>query len=92
MQRLKEPNASRIFYIKYGLQKGMGIDEIVKITRIDPWFINNIKDIVELEKKIKVLPKKSNIPYELLKEAKQYGFSDRQIADLRGCGELSSGA
>jgi len=53
MLRLKESNASRIFYIKYALQKGMDIDEIANITKIDPWFIDNIKQIAELEEEIK---------------------------------------
>ncbi|MCF7896105.1 MAG: carbamoyl-phosphate synthase large subunit, partial [Candidatus Omnitrophica bacterium] len=51
--RLKEPNASRIFYIKYALQKGYSVDRINKLTGIDPWFIDNISQIVELEIKIK---------------------------------------
>ncbi len=50
--RLQEPNASRIFYIKYALQKGYSIEEIYNITYIDPWFIDNIKQIVDMEKEI----------------------------------------
>ncbi|MCQ9208276.1 MAG: carbamoyl-phosphate synthase large subunit, partial [Omnitrophica bacterium] len=84
--RLIEPNASRIFYIKYALQKGLSVDEIVQLTKIDPWFIENIKQIVELEKEIQGL---SKIPNELLLKAKQYGFSDRQIADLINSDELT---
>ncbi len=41
--RLEEPNASRLFYIKYALQKGMSTDELVSLTKIDPWFIENIR-------------------------------------------------
>jgi len=78
--RLKEPNASRVFYIKYALQKGYNAREIYQLTKIDPWFISNIKEIVELEKVL------SNQHYpisaEVLLKAKQFGFSDRQIADL----------
>ncbi|MFA5349776.1 MAG: carbamoyl-phosphate synthase large subunit [Candidatus Omnitrophota bacterium] len=80
LQRLKEPNASRIFYIKYALQKRMSVTKIYKLTGIDPWFIDNIKQIVELERKI--LHYRLEIPTHLLKKAKQYGFSDGQIADL----------
>ncbi|MDH5662580.1 MAG: carbamoyl-phosphate synthase large subunit, partial [Elusimicrobiota bacterium] len=90
MLRLKEPNASRIFFIKYALQKGMSAEEISEITGIDPWFISNIGDIVKLEDEIK---KKGNqnkkISKELLKQAKQYGFSDRQIAGLTNSDEIS---
>ncbi|MFH1753085.1 MAG: carbamoyl-phosphate synthase large subunit [Candidatus Omnitrophota bacterium] len=50
--RLEEPNASRIFYIKYALQRGMSTEELVSLTKIDPWFIENILQIVELEQEI----------------------------------------
>lgn len=85
--RLKEPNASRIFYIKYALQKGFTADEIIKLTKIDPWFIENIKEIVELEKEIKGAGKK--ITKEMMLKAKQYGFSDRQLAEFSSSDELS---
>ncbi len=87
--RLKEPNASRIFYIKYALQKGMNVEEISRITGIDPWFISNISDIVKLENEIKIGYSKSKaINKELLRQAKEYGFSDSQIAELTGSEEL----
>jgi len=84
--RLKEANASRIFYIKYALQKGYTIEEIYGLTGIDPWFVDNIKQIVELEEEIKNI---KDLPTDLLQKAKQYGFSDRQIADLTGSDEIS---
>ncbi|MCK4278579.1 MAG: carbamoyl-phosphate synthase large subunit, partial [Desulfurellaceae bacterium] len=89
MLRLKEPNASRIFYIKYALQKGMNTDEIVNITKIDPWFIDNIEQIAELEKEIAESSACGALPMDLLKQAKEYGFSDGQIADLIDSDELS---
>lgn len=89
MLRLKEPNASRIFYIKYALQKGMSVEEVSAITRIDPWFISNIDDIVKLENEIKITYYKNKaINKELLREAKEYGFSDSQIAELIESDEL----
>jgi len=88
MLRLKEPNASRIFYIKYALQRGYTVEEICSITKIDPWFINNIKDLLVLEKQIVKAGKKSGFTKELLKQAKQYGYSDKQLAQLIGSDEL----
>ncbi|MFH1504070.1 MAG: carbamoyl-phosphate synthase large subunit, partial [Candidatus Omnitrophota bacterium] len=98
-QRLKEPNASRIFYVKYALQKGYSLEEVRELTGIDPWFIDNISQIVELEREIiaagcklqasSLKPKACILNPELLKQAKQYGFSDSQIAELTGSSEIS---
>ncbi|MCP4652646.1 MAG: carbamoyl-phosphate synthase large subunit [Candidatus Omnitrophica bacterium] len=82
-RRLKEPNASRIFYLKYALQKGYSVEEICAITGIDPWFIHNINQIVNLEKEIS-----GCLSTALLFKVKQYGFSDAQIAALTGSSEL----
>jgi carbamoyl-phosphate synthase large subunit len=88
--RLKEPNASRIFYIKYALEKGFSIDEIYQLTKIDPWFIGNIKEIVGLENKIKTEYRKTKkLAPANLRKAKEFGFSDRQIAELIGSDELA---
>jgi carbamoyl-phosphate synthase large subunit len=86
--RLAEPNASRIFYIKYALQKGFSIEEISGITGIDPWFIDNIKQIVELEDELKTAGSIDKLSPDLLLQAKQYGFGDAQLGYLFGCGEV----
>jgi carbamoyl-phosphate synthase large subunit len=83
--KLRIPNAERIFYIGDALRLGMSIDDIYKITMIDPWFLHNIKEIIDLEKEIinvKGLPKD-----ELLIKAKEFGFSDRQLGGLLGKAE-----
>lgn len=78
-RRLKEPNASRIFYIKYALQRGMNPAGIASITGIDYWFIDNIRQIAEFEKS---LPESIGmLDKALLRKAKSLGFSDRQIAN-----------
>ncbi|MBL7071893.1 MAG: carbamoyl-phosphate synthase large subunit [Candidatus Omnitrophica bacterium] len=87
MLRLREPNASRIFYVKYALQREMSIEDIFNITKIDPWFIDNIKQIVELENELSAIRYPLNA--DLLLKAKQYGFSDAQIAQLTDSDELS---
>jgi len=85
--RLKEPNASRVFYIKYALQKGYSVSDIVNLTAIDPWFIENISQIVRLEKEFAGL-KLNELNRDALLRIKQYGFSDRQIADLTNSNEI----
>ncbi len=89
-QRLKEPNASRIFYIKYALQKGYSVKRIVDMTHIDPWFIENIKEIVDLEGYLKKeYLKNRSLGKGSLRKAKEYGFSDNQIAELINSDEIS---
>ena len=88
MQRLTEPNASRIFYIKYALQKGMSVSQIYKITGIDPWFLDNIKEIVEFEGKIEEsYAKNKKFTESIMRKAKEFGFSDKQLADIAGSHE-----
>ncbi|MEK7274428.1 MAG: carbamoyl-phosphate synthase large subunit, partial [Candidatus Desantisbacteria bacterium] len=74
------PNSLRIFYLREALLAGMSMDEIHEITRIDKWFLYNIKQIVDMEQEIKA--QGSGISAETIKKAKQYGFSDRQLAHL----------
>lgn len=87
--RLKNPNTERLWYIAEAIRKGFSIDEIYELSGIDPWFLNNIKEIVEIEENIRLTFSASpNIKdYELknlLFEAKQNGLSDRRIAFLSG--------
>jgi len=78
---LRFPEAGRIFFIKYALQKGMSIDQIYDISKIDRWFLDNIQEIVEYEKKLRTY-KGKKIPQKVLKQAKVMGFSDLQLAKL----------
>jgi len=78
--RLRKPNAERIFYIGDALRVNFSIDEVYKTTGIDPWFLYNIKEIIELERQL--IRHKDSIPKELFIRAKEYGFSDQQLAKL----------
>ncbi|MCK5541140.1 MAG: carbamoyl-phosphate synthase large subunit, partial [Desulfobacterales bacterium] len=78
--KLATPNSQRIFYLKYALENGMTIEKIYKLTKIDPWFLDQIKQIIELEKRIKLAGK--NIPKDVLESAKKTGFSDKQLSFL----------
>jgi len=79
-QKLRIPNAERLFYVGDALRAGIGIDKIYELTKIDRWFLYNIKEIIDLEKKIS--ENKGNITKEALSAAKEFGFSDRQLAAL----------
>ncbi|MBI3377523.1 MAG: carbamoyl-phosphate synthase large subunit [Nitrospirae bacterium] len=93
--KLKMPNADRLWYIAQAMRNGMSVNEIYELTWIDPWFLNNIRQIVDFEKKIqdsrfKIQEKNNFRTSELpsfrsvLRAAKEYGFSDRRIAKLSG--------
>jgi len=79
--KLAIPNQDRVFYIKYAFEKGMSVEEISSYTKIDPWFLFNIKQLVEFEKGFKCEDIK-DITKERLHEAKKLGYSDVQIAYL----------
>jgi carbamoyl-phosphate synthase large subunit len=52
MDRLKIPKPDNVFYLRYALQMGVTIDELYKVTKIDPWFLHNIKQIVDVEEEL----------------------------------------
>jgi carbamoyl-phosphate synthase large subunit len=83
--KLQVPNCDRIFHVKYALQLGMTVEEIHRLSKIDPWFIAQIALIWEREKEIKKAGKKMDL--ELLRQAKADGFSDKQISYLTGLSE-----
>ncbi len=128
VRKLAVPNVERVFYVKQALKSGMSIDEIHNYTRIDPFFLYNMQEIVELEEQLSAAanefrkqialmqnnsmtatskgrrrserspsrsvaedgrlaplpssPLAPSPPCPLLREAKRYGFSDKQIAEL----------
>ena len=86
INRLKTPNPDRVFYIRYAFQAGMGVDEIHELTKIDRWFLEKIRRIVEFEKELKRYTL-DTIPDRVLREAKRLGFSDVQLAHLLGASE-----
>jgi len=85
-KKLLVPNQDRVFYIKYALEKGRSVEDVYRFTKIDPWFIDNIRQLVEFEKRFRSCSPK-NITRELLYQAKRYGYSDRQLGHLCGCSE-----
>ncbi|MEY4190799.1 MAG: carbamoyl-phosphate synthase large subunit, partial [Planctomycetota bacterium] len=76
------PNSERIWFIRYAILDGMTIEEIHDRTKIDPWFLNNIFDITVQETKLRGLKDINNVNHDDMLEAKQFGFSDRQLAAL----------
>jgi len=78
---LKEPTDKRMFAIAEALRRGYSIEGIHELSKVDPWFLQKIKNIVEVEQRLTSYELK-DLPRCQLKEAKQEGFSDVQIASL----------
>ena len=81
-QKLANPNSERLFYIRYAIKAGMEVEAIHNLTRIDPWFLYQIAQIVELEER--AIATGSPPSPEFIKRSKTFGFSDVQIAHLLG--------
>ncbi|MGH8950024.1 MAG: carbamoyl-phosphate synthase large subunit [Acidimicrobiia bacterium] len=75
------PTPSRIFAVAEGLRRGWGVGEVADLSAIDPWFVDQIAEIVELRSEIELADPANR---EILLEAKRFGFSDRQLAYLWG--------
>jgi len=84
---LVRPTAERLFYVKYAMQRGISVEHIAKLTRIDPWFLHNMLEIVDMEKFITQYRGQDDIPVRVLKQAKRFGFSDFQIGTIIGMTE-----
>jgi len=80
---LENPSWDRIFHVRDAMALGVPITSVQKITKIDRWYLEEIKDLVNTEKEIKRY-QIDNIPLSLLRSAKEKGFSDEQIAYLMG--------
>ena len=76
------PNSERIWFLRYAILDGMTIEEIHDRTKIDPWFLNNILDIIKQELKLRALKNINSVNHAEMLEAKQHGFSDRQLAAI----------
>jgi carbamoyl-phosphate synthase large subunit len=82
--KLSRPNADRVWYLRYAILSGMSLQEIHTITAIDPWFLDQLHQIVEMENQLREIGSLSQLQVEQMRRAKQAGFSDRQLATLLG--------
>jgi carbamoyl-phosphate synthase large subunit len=81
-------NASwdRLFHLYDALKLGLPLSQVYEITKIDPWFLKQIEEMIALEREISKYQIQT-LPKDLLLEAKQKGYGDRQVAHLVGCWE-----
>ena len=81
--KLGTPNAERIFYIRYALRAGYTVEQIFDLTKIDPWFLHQLREIQEMEAALAAMSL-ATIDTGLVRRAKEFGFSDAQLAHLLG--------
>ncbi|MCB2200201.1 carbamoyl-phosphate synthase large subunit [bacterium] len=89
-RKLSTPRAENIFYLRHALKLGLSVEEVAKTTGVDPWFLDQIVQIVEMEKRLRAAAPTSGdltslrtaVSPDLLKRAKREGFSDKQLATI----------
>jgi carbamoyl-phosphate synthase large subunit len=86
--KLAIPNAERIFYLRYALKFGMSVEQIHSITDIDPWFLRNLQQLVTLEHEIRSISRLEDASADLIRRAKENGFSDAQLAYWWDCSQM----
>ncbi len=83
---LRVPNWERLFYIHLAFQSGMDLSEVNQLTGIDPWFLRQIEQLVDLEGRLRAFDL-DRLPKRLLVKAKRFGYSDLELSRLLGCDE-----
>ncbi len=81
-RKLAVPSQGRFYYIRYAFKMGWTVERINEVTRIDPFFLDQMKQLVEFEDTLCDYRTLEDVPREVLFEAKQLGYSDAQLANL----------
>ena len=84
-QKLITPTPDRLNYIRYAMANGYGVGDIHELTSIDPWFLEQVKEVVDFEADLAQAPQDK----ETFRRAKRYGISDAQLAKTWGADELA---
>jgi carbamoyl-phosphate synthase large subunit len=85
-RKLARPNSQRFSYITYALQNGYTIEEVHRLTQIDPWFLHQLNEVMLIQRRIDGR-KLHDVPKEVLQFSKEYGLSDRRLFFLTGSPE-----
>ncbi len=81
-RKLTVPSQGRIYFIRYALKMGWSVDRIAELTKIDPFFLDQMAQLVEFEDVLCSYASLEQVPREVLFQAKQLGYSDAQLANL----------
>ncbi len=82
VRKLSVPSQGRLYYIRYAFKQGWSIQRIGALTHVDPWFLDQISQLVDFEDVLLTYERLEDLPLEVLREAKQLGYSDPQLANL----------
>ncbi|MAT71945.1 MAG: carbamoyl phosphate synthase large subunit [Planctomycetaceae bacterium] len=86
--KLARPCPERVHYLRYAFKDGMTVDEVFGLTNIDRWFLDNLLEIVETEETLRGVGSLADMTPELMRTAKRFGFSDRQLALMLASSEM----
>ncbi len=81
-RKLAVPSQGRMYYLRYAIKMGWTDEQIFELTNIDPWYLDQFRQIVEFEDVLQSYTKLEDVPAEVMFEAKQLGYSDPQLANL----------
>ena len=84
---LERPIWDRVWYIAAALRRGVSMEKVHAITKIDPWFLHNLSEIMDMERRIEDARRLDAADVDLLRQAKRMGFSDRTLARLLNVSE-----
>ncbi|MBF0274107.1 MAG: carbamoyl-phosphate synthase large subunit [Nitrospinae bacterium] len=88
-EMLTVPNAERLWYIGEAYRQGFSTEKIFELTKIDPWFLTNIEEIIEIEKEIQENVDEIFNNKDLLTQTKGFGMSDKRLAQLTNNNEIN---
>jgi carbamoyl-phosphate synthase large subunit len=81
-RKLAVPCQGRLYYVRYAFKMGWSVDDVYELTRIDRWFLTQIEQLVRFEEELQAAGPLEQVPVELLRKAKQWGYSDVQLATI----------
>ncbi|MHC5048333.1 MAG: carbamoyl-phosphate synthase large subunit, partial [Planctomycetota bacterium] len=82
LRKLSVPSQGRLYYIRYAFKMGWTVQRVAELTRIDPWFLDQVQQLVEFEDELCSYDGLADVPRPTLFQAKQMGYSDPQLANL----------
>ncbi|MDZ4829127.1 MAG: carbamoyl-phosphate synthase large subunit [Phycisphaerae bacterium] len=82
VRKLTVPSQGRLYYIRYALKMGWSVARVNQLTNVDPWFLDQISQLCEFEDVLCSYAALEQVPADVLRQAKQFGYSDPQLANL----------